>query len=106
MYFQKKAYFEASAQSDGVTISVNEFAHYTSEISYQDACQKANELAKLKAYAKLEETLDKLHKKQDSTIIKSFRSIKPERYFTCCWFRRRSKSDLLGEDEYENHGII
>ena len=69
MLFPNEVCFEASSQFDGVTISVKECAQYTSEISFEDAWLKANDLAKQKAESKLQEALEKIKKDKDLDIV-------------------------------------
>jgi hypothetical protein len=69
MSFPNEVYFEASAEVDGVIISVKECAQYMSDISFEDAWVKANELAKQKAESKLQEALEKMKKEKDLDIV-------------------------------------
>ena len=65
MSFPNEVYFEASTLVDGITISVKEGAQYVSDISYEDAWFKANDLAKTKAESKLHEALEKMKQKNE-----------------------------------------
>lgn len=69
MSFPNKVYVEASTEFDGVIISVKESGQYMSEISFEDAWLKANELAKQKAEAKLQEALEKIKKEKDIDFV-------------------------------------
>jgi len=69
MSFPNEVYFEASTEVDGVVISVRECGQYISDISFEDAWFKANELAKTKAELKLQEALEKMKKEENLDIV-------------------------------------
>ena len=71
MSFLNKVCYEASTtNSEGVKFSVEEWAEYVSDISYEDAWLKAHELAKHKAEQKLTNAISKLDKKDVLDVIK------------------------------------